>query len=873
MTPDFWERVEGVCQSVLDCPPEARQQFLQTTCGGDPELLREVESLLSYSERSHDFMADPAVDIVARSLAERPTDFIGRTVGHYRISNYLGAGGMGTVFIAEDESLLRTVVLKFLPETLCYEGDARRRFVREARLASSIDHPNICTIYEIGDDSGVPFIAMQYIKGETLKEVIRGRSMNIEELLSVAVQVAEGLAAAHEKGVVHRDLKPSNILITEKGQVKILDFGLAKISDADPNDDRSEITRAGALLGTPAYMSPEQVRALNVDHRSDIFSFGTTLYEMATGRSPFDQAGKSSVEVMNSVIHETPERITSLNQGIPSQLEHIIERALMKNPDERFRSAEEMLISFSDLKEDLSLESFSDTAHPQVSPSAANIFRSKIAIFPLKWILAFSVLIIVALSSLFLLRRTRPPAAPAAQATSLIVLPLKNLTGDTANDYLSDGVSETLMTSLSRVDDIAVIAPDTSFVFKDKDTDPAEIGRSLGVESVLTGSIQKEGDVLKVSTRLVDVVTGKELWSTETRRPLSQILALQDEIVRQAVAKLKPQKVTGGEREITVLSTNNVEAYTLYLKGRHSFHEQTEESLNKSIEYFDQAAALDPSFVLAYCGLSDAYSSLGFYFRAPNDVMPRAGFYAARALQLDPNSPDANFSMAAYKFWYEHDWADVKETLERTLQAAPKHALAHDLYGQYLIIMGKREEGVAELKKAVDLDPLAHLVNCDLGMQLYFTRQYEQAIVYSRRNLEMVESCPYDHLWIGQAYDQEAKYGETVSEMDKIYTRSKNWPPALAEKGYAYARAGQPQKARKILNDLKNNSGKVFVDPIVIAIVNSGLGDKHEAIAWLNKAAQARSPFINFISLDSKFDTLREEPEFKDLLGRLKLPV
>lgn len=875
MTPERWRQIEELCQAALDRPADERPGFL-ASCE-DEDLRREVESLLSHSDQAEKFIEGPAVEAVARLVAgDLDVDMAGKTIGHYTVRSLLGRGGMGEVFLAEDTKLGRTVVLKFLPKALQIDVNARRRFLREARMASSIDHPNICTIYEINEDSGVDYIAMQYVEGTSLKAHVDDGSIDIEKAIDITSQLAAGLAAAHELGIVHRDLKPANIIINSKGQAKILDFGIAKPFDRlsrEGDDGESSLTLAGFVIGTPAYMSPEQALGRPVDPRSDLFSLAVILYEMVAGNNPFSRSDRSAVEVMHAVAHEETRPCDEINAAIPPRLVQIIDRGLTKQPEERYQSAQEML---DDLNA-IDLKTLTRAVRRPITHDALRLATGKntrvlgILGNPRRLILAFGVLTLSAFGLWYTLKPNfGASGTDRNQITSLAVLPLKNLTGDPSNDYLSDGVTESLIASLSKVESLAVVARDSSFTFNGDDIDYGNAGKALDVQILLTGTIQKEGEILDVAARLINVADGRVFWTTEIRKSEQQIFSLQDEIARKVALKLRPQKALS-ESELGRHPTDNIEAYNLYLKGRFFWHLQTEEGLNKSIEYFTQAAAIDPNFAMAYSGLADAYSSLGNYFRAPNDVMPKSGFYARKALELDPKSADAHYSLAGFKFWYDRDWPGAKLEIDTTLELAPNHALAHDLLGNYFMIFGRRDEALAEVKKAVELDPLAHYSNCDLAMQFYNSGQYDQAISYSRKNLEMVNYCPYEHLWIGESLSQEKRYPESVAELNQIRTRAKDWPPALSEKGYAYALSGDRRKAQAILKELEKVSAEKFVDPLGIAFINIGLGNKDEAIIWLNKAFDAHSFYLVFLKIDPKFDSLREHPGFAKLVDRLRL--
>ena len=481
---------------------------------------------------------------------------------------------------------------------------------------------------------------------------------------------------------------------------------------------------------------------------------------------------------------------------------------------------------------------------------------------------AIAVIFATAAGAWYLLR---PKAVITQTFHSIAVLPLKNLTGDAANEYLSDGMTESLIASLSKIEDLRVISRGSAFAYKDQEIDFAEVGGRLGIESVLVGSVQKEGEALRVSVRLVNTVDGHVIWTKEINKPANQIFALQDEIARNVAVKLEPQVPDKIQRQVVQHNTENTEAYRLYLKGRFFWNQQTEEGLNKSIEYFNRAITEDPNYVLAYCGVSDAYNSMGSYYSAPNAVMPKAREFATKALALDDESADAHFSMASVLYWYDWDWPRAEREMKRAIELAPNHGLAHNLYGDYLMSIGRDEEGIAEVKRAIELDPLAHFSSCDLGWQFYHARQYEKAIAQARQNFDTVQNCPFDYLYVGQSLEQTGNYQAAATELDKIQLFAKDWSLGLAEKGYTYAAAGQRTKAEQTLVKLAGLQKSQYVDPYGFAIVHLGLGNKDKTLAWLEKAVEAKSPFLLFLKNEPKFDTFREDPRFQDLVRRMRL--
>lgn len=919
MTPDRWLQVEDLCQKALDLPDDQRPEFLAEACHGDEALRHEVESLLSHSDESSDFIENPAVDMLARSLANnKGFEIIGSRLGPYQVLSHLGSGGMGEIYLAEDARLQRTVVLKLLPEVLRIDQIARSRFLREARLASSIDHSNVCTIYEINDDSGVDFIAMQYIEGKTLKEVVAGQPLDTGRLLSFAVQIASGLAAAHEKGIVHRDLKPTNIIITEKDQVKILDFGLAKHiaqNDAEASDT-VEMTQTGAVLGTPAYMSPEQVRAVPVDHRSDLFSFGLILYEMTTGRAPFNHSGRSSVEVMNAVLHERPRPAIEINPSTPTGLQLVIQRALQKLPNARYQSADEMLIDINSVLAEISSkplagsqgrrsnagvdDPYGDGGHSLTLQETQQLSetqsknddhvtqeineRSAIQVNNRKWMLALLSLALVGLLTVagsYFFRQTQTSQIPLQQIHSIAVLPLKNLTGDEANDYLSDGITESLIDSLSRIGELKIIPRSAAFRYKGPPTDPVQIGKELTVGAVLDGNMRKDGDSIRISIRIVSSADGSVLWTSEPfQRTLKDIFDLQDDLARNVMKELRVSLRDGEKQKSSRSYTANSEAYQLYLKGRFYWNQLTQDSLKRSIDYYNLAVTKDPDFALAYAGIADSYVILAQDFMSPKEVLPKAKAAAAKALEINESLAAAHISMGSVKLFLEWDWKGARREADRAKELDPAYQEAieintnygdgHHFYCGFLEAIGQADEAIREINKARAIDPLSTMLVYELGMSYYSDRNYDQALEVSEQLLKPDSDIYLAYVLRAAAFGQKEMYEQAINALTKARSLpTGDVPSVMAELGYAYASAGKRAEAEAVIADLKKRSTKEFIDPYGLAIIYLALGQKDEAIRWLEKAVEIRSTFVVSLNIEPKFDPIRSDLRFKDILKRV----
>lgn len=826
----------------------------------------------------------------------------GSKLGRYQIHSALGAGGMGEVFLAEDTQLRRKVALKILPENIASDKERLRRFEQEALSASALNHPNILTIYEFGAENDTHFLATEFVEGETLRERMQREMLSLREVLDIASQVASALNTAHSARIAHRDIKPENIMIRDDGLIKVLDFGLAKLTKkkAEAVDTEGETraqvnTAPGMVMGTAGYMSPEQARAKETDARSDIWSLGVVLYEMLTRRQPF--AGETTTDTLAAILHREP---APLDENTPPELARIIRKALQKDKDERYQTSKDLWIDLKNLKRELEISeeiersaipSFAKSAKAGANPSSENatvihpaaistgdtvtppaVSSAEYIVGEVKkhkflWVAVSAVLIIALLVGgyyTFFAKRTET-------FDSVAVLPFVNASGNQETEFLSEGISETLINNFTRIPSLRVTARSTAFRYKGTEKDPPTIGRELNVGAILTGKVLQRGDSLSVQVDLINAADGTQIWGNQYNGKAAEILDIQQKIARDVSEQLKLKLSGAQEQQIAKNYTTNAEAYQHYLKGRFYWNRRTGENLKKAIQEFQKAVEIDPNFALAYVGLADSYAVMEQYTGTPtSETLPQAKAYAERALQIDEQLAEAHASLGLINggLW---QWAEAEREFKRAIELNPNYPTAHHWYSIYLRRMGRYDEALQESKRAHELDPLSNVINTNLVIAYLLKGDVNAALDQSKKMIELDPNSWLGHNSLAMAYLKQGRYDEAIGKLQETVALSQRSPLSLADLGYALAISGRRAEALAIVKELEERYAKHEALGSHIASVYAGLGERDQAFAWLEKDFQARSGLLPNIFFSYTYEPLRSDARFAELLRRMNL--
>ncbi len=781
---------------------------------------------------------------------------IGKTISHYKILEKLGEGGMGVVYKAEDTKLKRDVAIKFLPRLIVASEEERARFKNEAQAAAALNHPNIATIHAIEEIDDEMFIVMEYIEGRELRDIVGAQhAVPLPDVLNYASQIAAGLQAAHEKDVTHRDIKSSNIMITDKDQVKIMDFGLAKMRGS------AQLTKVGTTLGTAAYMSPEQAQSLKTDHRTDIWAFGVVLYEMLTGRMPFP--GDYEQAVIYSILNEEPESITHIRPEIDKRMESLVGRTLAKNRDERYQNIHESLIDLKTIAK----------GEPTLDMDRKPAVKSKISASTKLWL---GVAGIVGITFIILFAFVFNSSEPGliSNEKSIAVMPFADMSPEKDQAYFADGMAEEIINALTQIPGLKVSARTSAFQFREQENDIQTIGEKLGVTTILKGSVRKSGNTLRITVQLVNVADGFHLWSETYDRQLTDVFVIQDDLSNSIVNALQV-KLSGDEvKTLDTRMPTSVEAYNFYLKGRYFWNKRTEEGLQKSIEFFQQAIDLDPTYALAYAGLADAYVILGWWqYLEPKETFTKAKSAARKAIEIDDSLAEAHAALAFSKFTYDWDWQGAEKEFKRAIALNPKYASAHQWYADWLGIMGRYDEARAEIRKALELDPLSLIINAASGLLYQYAGDDDKAIRQLNKTLEMDPNFIPAHSWLFGSYLRKGMHDKSFNHFIAAYSAFYELTSEEKDAVHTiYEDFGWDGVARFMIAKLEVRSKEKYVSPADLSMYYVLLGDHEQALDYLEKAYQIRSSRMAYLGVMPEFEALHSEPRFQALLKKVGLP-
>jgi serine/threonine-protein kinase len=889
MPDEKWQKVRETFDLALRCKPEERLNFVKLACGEDKILFEEVESLLASLNNAESFMETSALANVVDVIETEQKKFkTGKCIGHYEIIKPIGAGGMGEVYLATDKKLDRKVAIKILNEKFSHDESNLNRFVREAKAASALNHPNILVIHEIDESGDTHYIVSEFVEGATLREVLIQRTLKIPEILDISIQIAGALCTAHEVHLVHRDIKPENIMLRPDGYVKILDFGLAKLVEQEkafvnPRNDNAyqNQTTKGLILGTINYMSPEQAKGERVNERTDIFSFGAVIYEMIANRAPF--ASDSMSETLANLINKEPPPLSRFSKGVPDELKRIVSKMLCKQVDERYQTMKVLREDLKDLCENLTSSTCLEKSYLSEAMNSLRIEHSATGdmdfnivetnygfnkqIKRLKLLAAFKALNdFFAVGFSFFANRS----AKAKQIESVAVLPFVNISQDPATEYLSDGISECLIDHLSQLPQLKVIARSSSFKYRGENTDILDAANKLGAQAIITGRVARYDGNLLIRVEMIDAFDDRQLWSEQYNRRAVDLLDIQQEIARTASQKLRFRFSGARKQEIAKQNIVNPHAHELLLKGHSYRNRKGTENKMKAAEYYQQATDIDPTYATAFAALSISYSDLTHNsILDPIEFTPKAEAAARKALELDDNLAEAHDALALLKL-NKWDWAAAEQEYQRAIELNPNFAKSRSSYAFYLSLMGRHPQAIAEAKRARDLSPLSPTVNTNIGYALYMARRYDEARETLNYALEMEQENPYTNGILAHSYLGKGMYTEAIAAFQHVIELGGE-PGYRIYLGAAYAKAGERERAQTILKELETSES--YVSPGELAILYTALNEREQAFVSLKHAYDTRDAQLQFLVVEPAFDPLRSDPRFQDLLHRVGLPV
>jgi serine/threonine-protein kinase len=890
MNAERWKRVKELFDAVVDLAPDARDRFLETACGSDMSLRADVEKLLSSSADADGFLEQPAANQMASAILESKGMLqSGDRFAHYKILRQIGVGGMGEVYLAEDEKLDRRVAIKILNEQFGKNDSHLQRFIREAKSASSLNHPNILVIHEISVGEDANFIVSEFVDGRTLRDVIGGSQLTLNEILDISIQIAGALSAAHGAGIVHRDIKPENIVVRPDGYVKVLDFGLAKLlkpqelfTDGTKETAIHNATAQGVIMGTVNYMSPEQAKGETVDQRTDIFSLGVVVYELLTGTTPFQ--GASMSETFANLINAEPAPIALKSANVPEELQRIVTKMLRKEADERYQTCDDLITDLKGLKENIAFDrKLSDPRSDSSDNPTAFLRRDTdrvidggdtIATIPSlkvglgKWI-AVALVTVAIIGTAYYFYAGRSNTSSSGRR-SLAVLPFTNGTQDANAEYLSDGISESIINNLSQLSGLKVMSRNSSFRFKSDQSDTHSIASRLNVDTLVTGDIKQLGDKLVINVRLIDAADDSQIWGNQYVSNITDVIAAQNDIAQAVARNLKLRLNSSDSAMLSKRSTENVEAYQLYLRGRFHVFKLLPDEVRQGIGYFQQAIDLDPNYALAYAGIADAYRSLALGSEvSPVDSLAKSKAAANRAIELDDTLSDGHSALGMTMFWSDWDWVGSEKQFRRALELNPNDTNAHLFYAHLLSNTGRHQESLSEVKLARELDPLFPFAGALEGQFLFHAGKVDESLDRLQKTFELAPNFWMPHLFASMPYVEKGMYPEALAEARKARALSTASTYSIAMESYVQAKMGNREEAEKVLDEMLEMAMTRGMPATHIAIAYNGLGDSEKSLEWLEKGYAEHDPKMAFLKVDPKWNNLRSSPRFIELMRKM----
>ncbi len=891
MNPERWKRVKEIFDAVVELEADERDRFLERECGSDSSLRADVNKLLSSSEDADSFLEQPAANHVASAILESKGMLkAGDRFAHYKILSQIGVGGMGEVYLAEDEKLDRRVAIKILNERFGKNDSHLQRFIREAKAASSLNHPNILVIHEISVGEDANFIVSEFVEGRTLRDLISGSELTVGIVLDIAIQIAGALSAAHGAGIVHRDIKPENIVVRPDGYVKVLDFGLAKLVRTGnvfvDKEDATAIqnqTAQGVIMGTVNYMSPEQAKAETVDERTDIFSLGVVLYELLSGATPFQ--GGSIAETFANVINAVPPPLKLTESHVSHELQRIVSKSLSKDRNDRYQTSKDLVTDLTALRESIAFDEKLGNPHAAGTDNPTALLHrttgevldadTKLGTVETKKgsrvpAIALALLALTAIGLAFYFYSVRQNGT-AGDRRSLAVLPFTNASQDPSAEYLADGVSESIINSLSQLSGLKVMSRNSSFRFKNDQSDTRAIASRLNVDTLVTGDIKQVADKLVINVRLVNGADDSQIWGNQYVSTLTDVIAAQNEIAQAVARNLKVKLTPSDTAQLNKRYTENVEAYQLYLRGQFHAFKLLPDEIRQGIGYFQQAIDLDPNYALAHAGMAGAYRGLAIGSEiSPAESFAKSKAAANRAIALDDTVSDGHTALGMTMFWADWDWVGAEEHLRRAIELNPNEATAHLFYAHVLSNTGRHQEALSEVKIARELDPLFPFAGALEGQFLFHAGKQDEALDRLKKTFELAPNFWMPHLFASMVYIDKGMFPEALVEARKARGLSAASTYSMALESYVLAKMGNREEAEKVLGEMMELGKKRGMPPTHIAVAYNGLGDTERALEWLERGYTEHDPKMAFLKVNPTWNNLRSSPRFIELMKRMR---